>query len=139
MIAGRSITAAAVARRPADVIGWARAQHPRFLRPQGFLTLVALGEDGLPALAEALDLAGADRVFALTEAAVDPQRLTHWVAAPDVPVASGPGAAAALDAALAQAWLGDQVVLFAAQGCDRAWLAALSRAASPAEVFVITV
>jgi hypothetical protein len=139
MIAGRTITAAAVARRPADVIGWAAAQHPRFLRPQGFLTLVALGEDAVPVLAEALDLAGADRVFALTAAPVDPRRLTDWVAAPDTPVASGPGAADALDAALATAWLGDQVVVFAPAGTAHVRLDALTRAASPAEVFVIAV
>lgn len=139
MIAGRNITAAAAARRPADAIGWATAQHPRFLRPQGFLTLVALGEDAVPALAEAMDRAGADRVFALTRAPIDACQLTDWVAGPEVPVASGPGAALALDASLAQAWLGDQVVLFAPQGADRNRLAALTRDAAPAEVFVITV
>ena len=137
MIAGRNMTAASVARRPADAIGWAAAQHPHFFRPQGFLTLVALGEGAVPALAEAMDIVGADRVFALTETPVDPCRLTDWVAAPDVLVASGPGAAQALDAALATAWLGDQVVVFAPAGIAAERLRALTGAASPAEVFVI--
>lgn len=139
MYAAHAFPAARPARNPADAIRWAQAQHPGILRPAGFLTLVALGEAALPALAEAMDLCEADTVFALTPGPVLAMRLTAWAAAPVVPVLSGPDAAAVLDRSLGLAWPGDQVVILAPLGHDSSRITQLKHRAAPAEVFVVSV
>ena len=139
MYAAHAFTAERPLRDPAHVIRWAQAQQPGFLKPAGFLTLVALDEAALPALAEALDVCEADAVFALTDAPVPAARLSVWGPAPTIPVLSGPDAPSVLDRSLGLAWPGDQIVIFAsAQGAGTR-IAALKAAAAPAEVFVIVV
>lgn len=139
MYAAHAFPAERALRDPADALRWAQAQQPGILKPSGFLTLVALGDAALPALAEAMDLCEADTVFALTQWPVPALRLSVWAGAPAVPVLSGPDAAAVLDRSLDLAWPGDQVVILAPHGHDSGRIARLKDRAAPADVFVVAV
>ncbi len=139
MYAAHAFPAARPARDPADALCWAQAQQPGILKPAGFLTLVALGDAALPALAEALEMCEADAVFALTPRPVPAARLSVWAEVPAVPVMSGPDAAAVLDRSLGLAWPGDQVVILAPHGHDFGRIAQMKHRAAPAEVFVVAV